>query len=421
MSLKDAVAQEGKDISLYFKTLLKWMIFATITGLVVGLVGVLVVKGIDSATYLRKECSWIIYLMPLGGLLAVFIYKINKREKDSGTNAVLGAIRNQNTIQLRTTPLIIVATIITHLVGGSAGREGAALQFGGSLGEGLGKLFKFNEKDRTLIIMCGMSAAFSAVFGVPVAAVLFPMEVVSIGIMYYSALVPCTISALVAHEVALFCGVSGERYLSPILNRSVPYTVFIVVILAILCGLLSGIFCQLLHYTHSLFEKKIPNPYIRVLVGGVILIGLTMIFGTDYNGVGSDVILRAVEEGQAAPLAFLLKMLFTVITLGVGFKGGEIVPSFFIGATFGAVIGSLTGLSPTLCAAIGMICIFCGVTNCPVASFVIAIELFSFEKALYFLIAVGITYLISGYKSLYKAQKIVYSKTEPRYINKDTE
>lgn len=421
MSLKTTVVEEGRNITLYFKTLIKWMVFATVTGIVVGLVGVFVVKGIDYATSLRKSYTWITYLMPVGGLLAVFIYKINKREKDSGTNAVLGAIRNQNTIQLRTTPLIIIATIITHLVGGSAGREGAALQFGGSLGEWLGKIFRFNEKDRTLIIMCGMSAAFSAVFGVPIAAALFPMEVVSIGIMYYSALVPCTISSLVAHEVAVLCGVKGEVYLTPIIDKSVPYTVFVIVILAILCGFLSAFFCQALHSAHHFFETKIPNQYIRVLVGGVALVLLTLIFGHDYNGVGSDVILRAVEDGEAVPWAFIIKLIFTVITLGVGFKGGEIVPSFFIGATFGALFGSVLGLSPTLCAAIGMICVFCGVTNCPITSFVIACELFSFDRALYFLIAVGITYLISGYKSLYKAQKIMYSKTEPRYINKDTE
>lgn len=421
MSYKAMAIQELKNLTLYFKTLIKWIIFATVTGICVGLVGVVVVIGINVATKYRVNHTWITYLMPVGGLLAVFIYRINKREKDSGTNAVLGAIRNQNTIQLRTTPLIIIATLITHLVGGSAGREGAALQFGGSLGEGLGKLFKFNDKDRTLIIMCGMSAAFSAVFGVPVAAVLFPMEVVSIGIMYYSALVPCTISSLVAHEVAMLCGVEGERYLSPVVNRSTPYSVLVIVILAVLSGILSGLFCQALHFTHSIFAKKIPNQYLRVIAGGVILVILTLIFGTDYNGVGSSVILKAVEDGQAVPWAFVVKIIFTVITLGVGFKGGEIVPSFFIGATFGVLVGNIFGLSPALCAAVGMICVFCGVTNCPITSFIIACELFSFDDALYFLVAVGITYLISGYKSLYKAQKIMYSKTEPTYINKDTE
>lgn len=171
----------------------------------------------------------------------------------------------------------------------------------------------------------------------------------------------------------------------------------------------------------NFLRKKLPNPYIRVVVGGTILILLTLIFGTDYNGVGSDVIKRAVEEGYALPWAFIVKLIFTVITLSVGYKGGEIVPSFFIGATLGATLGSIVGLSPSLCAAIGMICVFCGVTNCPITSFIIACELFSFERSLYFLIAVGITYLISGYKSLYKAQKIMYSKTEPKYINKETE
>ena len=347
--------------------------------------------------------------------------KCTGREKDSGTNAVLSAIRNQNQIHFRTAPLIIISTILTHLVGGSSGREGAALQFGGSLGESISKVLRFNEKDKTTLIMCGMSAAFSAVFGLPLSAVIFPIEVVSVGIMYYSALVPCTVAALVAHEVALFCGVQAVPYKLPDVGSVTVKGVIVTVVLAILCAVISMVFCQLLHSTQHLLEKTIRNKFIRIIAGSIVLIGLTMIFGTDYNGIGGNVILNAVEKGEAVPWAFILKMVFTVITLSIGFKGGEIVPSFFIGATFGAVVGHIAGFSPELCASLGLVGVFCGVTNCPLASLMIACEMFTFERAEYYLIVVGITYLISGYKSLYSSQKIVYSKTEPTFVNKETE
>lgn len=415
------LTEEKSGLAESWKAFIKWAIFGAITGVVVGLVGIFVVKGIGLATSFRKEHSWIIFLMPVAGLLSVFLYRINKKEKDTGTNAVLGAIRNQNKIYLRTAPLIITSTILTHLVGGSAGREGAALQFGGALGEGLGRLFKFNEKDRTIIIMCGVSAAFSAVFGVPIGAVVFPIEVVSVGIMYYSALVPCTISSMVAHEIARFFGLGAEAYPLEYFGHPTVKSILVTVVLSILCGFISSVFCEALHNTHSILEKKIPNQYIRVLVGSAALIVLTLIFGTDYNGAGTEVIERALTGGLVVPWAFLVKMIFTVITLSIGFKGGEIVPSFFIGATLGALVGSSLGFNPELCASIGMIGVFCGVTNTPIASLIIACELFGFEYAEYYLIAVGITYLISGYKSLYSSQKIVYAKTEPTFVNKEAE
>ena len=421
MSFEKIWKKDGKSLFDSLVALAKWIVLACITGVIVGLVGVVMVKGINFVTELRGEHSWLIFLMPVAGVISVLLYKITGREKDSGTNAVLSAIRNQNQIHFRTAPLIIISTILTHLVGGSSGREGAALQFGGSLGESISKVLRFNEKDKTTLIMCGMSAAFSAVFGLPLSAVIFPIEVVSVGIMYYSALVPCTVAALVAHEVALFCGVQAVPYKLPDVGSVTVKGVVVTVILAILCAVISMVFCQLLHSTQHLLEKTIRNKFIRIIAGSIVLIGLTMIFGTDYNGIGGNVILNAVEKGEAVPWAFILKMVFTVITLSIGFKGGEIVPSFFIGATFGAVVGHIAGFSPELCASLGLVGVFCGVTNCPLASLMIACEMFTFERAEYYLIVVGITYLISGYKSLYSSQKIVYSKTEPTFVNKETE
>ena len=180
MSFEKIWKKDGKSLFDSLVALAKWIVLACITGVIVGLVGVVMVKGINFVTELRGEHSWLIFLMPVAGVISVLLYKITGREKDSGTNAVLSAIRNQNQIHFRTAPLIIISTILTHLVGGSSGREGAALQFGGSLGESISKVLRFNEKDKTTLIMCGMSAAFSAVFGLPLSAVIFPIEVVSV-------------------------------------------------------------------------------------------------------------------------------------------------------------------------------------------------------------------------------------------------
>jgi len=421
MSFGNQAKKEGKNLLTSILALFKWVLLATVTGILVGLVGVVMVKSIGFVSDLREKHSYLICFMPVAGLIIVFLYKITGREKDSGTNAVLSAIRNSDHIHILTAPLIVVSTILTHLVGGSSGREGAALQFGGSMGEAIGNILKFDQKDRTVLIMCGMSAAFSAVFGVPLTAVIFPIEVANVGIMYYSALVPCTVSALVAHEVASFFGIKSAPYILPEVGYRNLHGIIVTVVLAVLCAVISMIFCEALHSAQHGIEKILRNKYIRIVLGSAVIIGLTFIFGTDYCGIGGGVISNAVEKGEAVPYAFLLKMVFTVLTLSIGFKGGEIVPSFFIGATFGAMLGSLLGFSPALCAALGLVAVFCGVTNCPIASLMIACELFNFNHASYFLLVVAITYLISGYRSLYKTQKIAYSKTELTYLDRDSE
>lgn len=399
----------------------KWLIFSLLTGAVVGIVGSAFNLAMNYVTGLRQEHSWLICLLPLAGLLIVWLYKLCHQEHHKGTNLVITAIRTDELIHARTAPLIFFSTLITHLCGGSSGREGAALQFGGSIGESIGRIFHFDEKDRTIIIMCGMSAAFSAVFGTPLAAVIFPMEMVSVGIMYYAALVPCTVASLTAHQISLLCGIEGEQF--RVLD--IPEFTFLntgkIGIIAILCAFLSIAFCIILHTTEQKLKKWIQNPYLRIAVCGVIIMGLTWLFGTDYNGTGMDVIRLAVEEGQVFYGAFLLKLIFTAFTLGSGYKGGEIVPSFFLGATFGCLMGHLLGISPMLCAAAGMTGVFCGVTNSPMTSLFISFELFGMEGMAYYLIVIAICYMLSGYFGLYKSQKIVYSKSEPTYINRESD
>ncbi|MBQ9603944.1 MAG: chloride channel protein, partial [Firmicutes bacterium] len=316
------------------------------------------------------------------------------------------------------TPLIFVSTIITHIFGGSAGREGAAVQIGGGLGNALGKVIKLDDFDKRMLTMCGLSSAFSAVFGTPIAAALFAMEVVSVGIMYYSALVPCAIASLTAHRIAEKLDCKGEGFHVLYITDYNFETGAKTLVVIILASLVSILFCIALKQSEVLFKKFAPNPYIRIVAGGLIIVLLTLALRTnDYNGAGIPVMERAFR-GEVNAEAWILKLLFTAITLGCGFKGGEIVPSFYIGTTFGCFLGRYLDISPSLCAAVGMIAVFCGVTNCPIASLIIAIELFGIEGIEYYLAAVAVSYMLSGYYGLYNSQKIIYSKYRTEKVDK---
>ena len=396
---------------------LRWIILAAITGFVVGGVGILFVKGLGVANAFRGEYPEIILGLPLAGLALVFLYKISNYENDKGTNLIISTLHAESQIPFRMAPLIFVATITTHLFGGSAGREGAALQLGGSIGNQLGRWFHLDEDDTRLIVMCGMSAAFSAIFGTPLAAVIFAMEVATIGSMQYAAFVPCMFASLIASAFATAMGCHAEAFTitEPIAFGIVP--ALWIVLLGLLCALISMVFCQALHTSGHFFKKHLPNPYIRIVVGALAIILLTIILQTSaYSGAGVNLIEEAFL-GEAPKTAFLWKIIFTAITLGVGFKGGEIVPSFCIGATFGCLFGSIVGLSPSLCAAVGMVAVFCGVTNSPITSLVIGFEMFGFDCMKYLLIGVAISYMLSGYTGLYSEQTILQSKYKTQTIN----
>jgi H+/Cl- antiporter ClcA len=398
----------------------KWVIFSILVGTVVGLCGTAFYYGMSYVTGLRTAHPWLIFLLPVGGLAIVGLYRVFRDEKDTGTNLVISAIHSGDELPFKMAPLIFVSTLITHLFGGSAGREGAALQMGGSIGNTLGKLFRFDEKDKHVMIMCGMSAAFSALFGTPMAAAIFPMEMVSVGVMYYIALVPCVISSLVAHGIAVYFGVANEMFLIEEIPAFGIITAVKISVLAVLCALLSILFCVILHQTEELYKHFFKNPFVRVFAGGCVVVLLTLLVGSQsYNGTGINIIEQCID-GSVRPEAFLLKMIFTAATLGAGYKGGEIVPSFFTGAAFGCLFGNLIGFSPTLCTAVGMTSVFCGVTNSPITSLLISFELFGYDGMPYFLLAISFSYMLSGYFGLYRSQKIVYSKFKTNYINKTT-
>lgn len=397
---------------------IRWGIFSAFVGLFVGAFSTLFAFCLRQVTSFRTENPWLILCLPLAGVVIVFLYGVFRYKNDKGTNMVLSSIHAEAEVPFRMAPLIFISTIITHLFGGSAGREGAALQLGGSIGQQLGKLFCFDEKDQRIVVMCGMSAAFSAIFGTPIAASIFSMEVVSVGVMYYAALVPCVFSSLVASKFANHMGIGPNVFKI----RHMPLFEVVpslkVIGLALCCAALSVVFCMALHSLGDFYRNKLKNPYIRIIVSSLVIILLTIILQTDdYMGAGVPVIQRAIQ-GNVEPLAFVWKIVFTALTLEAGFKGGEIVPSFFVGATFGCLFGHIVGISPSLCAAVGMMSVFCGVTNCPITSMLIAFELFGYHGVPFFLLGISVSYLMSGYYGLYHDQTIVYSKYKTEYINR---
>ncbi len=400
-------------------TFIRWALVALVTGLLVGGAGSLFYYSLRWATAFRQQHPQMLFLLPVAGLAIVFLYHLGKSPNPKGTNLVIQAVRADANLPGKMAPLIFLSTLLTHLFGGSAGREGAALQLGGSLGTLLGRLFRLDEAYKNIIIMCGMSAAFAALFGTPIAATIFSMELVNVGVMYYAALVPCALAAVVASMFADWVGVPPEQFHLAQIPQVNANTVIHVLVLAVLCACISILMCFALHQAEHLFARLIPNQYFRAAVGGLLIIGMVYLFGTrDYLGAGMDVVEHAICEGEATPTAFLLKILFTAVTLGAGYKGGEIVPAFFVGATFGCLVGHLIGLEPSFAAALGLVAVFCGVTNCPLTALLMSFELFGFSAPSLFLLVLAVSYMLSGYYSLYSAQKIIYGKTAPTFVDR---
>ncbi len=407
----------SEDNFLHFAA---WLCAGLAIGGVVGLVGVAFHLLLEWATEFRMENPLLLWFLPLGGLAIVLAYRFAGMEKDRGTNFILVAVRSNEPVSFKTAPLIFFSTVVTHLLGGSAGREGAALQLGGSISSSFARTWELNEKETRIMTMCGMAAGFSALFGTPLTSVIFAMEVITVGVMHYSAIVPCTVAALVASSISQSMGIAPTAFTIANIPGEITIELGVgAVTLGIASALVSILFCIAMEHTSHAYKKHIASPLLRVFIGGCLVIGLTYLVGCrDYNGAGMDIITKALN-GDAKAEAFLLKILFTAVTLGAGYKGGEIVPSFFIGATMGCVVGPLIGLPAGFAASLCMAAVFCGVTNCPLASIILCIELFGFKGAGYYALCCGISYMLSGYYGLYSEQKIMYSKVQPEFINKN--
>ncbi len=411
----------AKTIKDFLTAFLKWLIVSVLCGLIGGLIGAAFDKSVGYVARLRDVYPWLLFLLPLGGVVIVALYRLFKMDESVGTNNIINSVRTGNGVPVILAPLIFVSTVITHLCGGSAGREGAALQLGGTLGAKIGTQMKMQAKDENIAIMCGMSAVFSALFGTPVTATVLAMEVTSVGVMYYAAFLPCVFSSIIALKTSTLLGVVPFTLKIDKLPEFHVLLVAQVILIAAVCAGVSIVFCFLMKLANRYLRIYIKNQYIRAIAGGCAIIALTLLLNTrDYNGTGINIIEQAVNFGQVRPEAFALKLIFTVITISSGYKGGEIVPTFFIGATLGGLIGSLIGLDVSFAAAIGLIALFCGVTNCPIASVMLSVEVFGTAGILPFVTACAVSYMLSGYYGLYSSQKIMYSKLRAELININT-
>lgn len=400
---------------------IKWTLIASLIGGVGGGIGACFAKAVIWATAFRQGHSWTLYLMPAAGVLIVWMYCRCHEENNRGTNAVLEAVSANQEVSLATGPLIFLSTVLTHFVGGSSGREGAALQLGGSLGSLSEKLLKLGKRDRKVAVMCGMSAVFGALFGTPAAAAMFAVEVASVGEIYYAGLLPSVFSSFLGANIAHAFGVPAEAFAILNLPKFTPLTAAYTVFLGLLCALVSIGFCMLLHSAGKLYRKYIPNPYYRILAASALFILLTFLLGTrEYHG-GSMQLIEHAMEGHARYEDFLLKALFTAVALGAGFRGGEIVPTLCVGSTFGCIVGQIMGISPSFSAACGMAALFAGVTNCPISTMFIALELFGGEGMPFFAIVIAVTFALSGYYGLYSSQKFACSKTELEFAHINAE
>ena len=395
---------------------LQWFFLAIPTGLICGLVGTLFHLSVERVTELRADQPWLLFLLPAAGLLITALYKATKCE-GVGTNNVIRAVQSGEPVSILLVPAIFFGTVLTHLCGGSAGREGAALQMGGSIGGNVGTLLHLKDHDRRTATISGMAAFFSALFGTPLTAALFAMMVEDVGLTFTSAFVPAFTSALIAYGCSLAFGIAPTHFAITAPELTV-WTAFLVILLGFACAAVSRLFCGLLHFMEHKVPQLLPNPWLRVFVGGVAVIAFSYLFGVGrYNGAGMGVITAAVEQGEALPWDFLCKIFLTALTLSCGFKGGEVVPSFFVGATFGCVFGPLLGLPAGFAAAVGLVSIFCGATNALIPSILMGFELFSGAGLELIALGCGICYMLSGHHGLYSSQTFVTNKLRSEYMS----
>lgn len=394
------------------KFTLKWFLMAVIVGLAIGSASAFFLVSLDWTTHFRENHPWLIWFLPLGGLAVGAIYHYFGQDVAKGNNQLIEEIQHpEKTIPFKMMPLILLTTLLTHLVGGSAGREGTAVQMGGAIADFFTKPLKFNDLDRKILLMMGISAGFASVFGTPLAGTIFALEVAFIGKVRYDAILPSLFSALAAdYTCQELWHVGHTHYAIP----EVPHLAISAILWAMLAGILFGLvgmlFAKSTHFWSNLFKNEITYPPLRPVIGGVLLAILFFAVGTSkYNGLGVPVIVESFSE-KLPFYDFLAKIFFTSLTLGSGFKGGEVTPLFYIGATMGNALTNFIPLPIALLAGMGFVGVFAGASNTPIACTLMGIELFGAESAIYLALACVMAYSFSGHSGIYSAQKIGVGK-----------
>lgn len=386
--------------------LLKWLFICLLVGFAVGTASAFFLISLDFLTHFRDEQNWPFLLLPLMGLLIGFVYYHFGKSVSKGNNQILDELyAPRGIIPFRMAPLVLFGTLATHFVGGSAGREGTAVQMGSAIADQFTKAFKLSATDRRIILICGISAGFASVFGTPLAGAVFALEVLLVGRMRYEAILPSFLAAVIADYACLQWGAHHTDYsisLVPDFNLSI---LLLTLSVGAVFGLCARIFSFSVQRFSSLFQSLISFPPLRPFIGGIILLGIFWLIGTRYAGLGIPVIVESFETASV-PQDFLLKIILTAITLSAGFKGGEVTPLFFIGATLGSALSLVVPLPVGLMAGMGFVAVFAGATNTPIACTLMGIELFGSEPGIYLALACVSAYLFSGHSGIYSSQII---------------
>jgi len=410
------------------KHLLKWTLITIPVALFAGSVIALFLWLLEKVTVIRWHHPWLLFLLPVAGILIYLSYYFGGKKAEAGNNLIVDEIHKPGGgVPFRMAPLVLITTVVTHLFGGSAGREGTAVQIGGSIASWIGKKLKLDKADTKILLMTGVAAGFGAVFGTPLTGAIFALEVITVGKINHKALLPCFIASILADIVCKQWGIHHTQYTIAFKNIltdangmfHMNWVLLASVILGgVLFGLASYLFSELSHTIKNYSQRFIAKKWLIPFIGGLIIIGLTYLVGTDsYLGLGVDnpdpnavSILSCFKAGGAGYFSWFWKLLFTAITLSMGFKGGEVTPLFFIGAALGNAVAMLTGAPVDLMAGLGFIGVFAGATNTPIACTLMGVELFGGENAIYFAIACFTAYYFSGHTGIYSAQRLGFSK-----------
>ena len=371
------------------KTFLKWLLIGSLIGIFIGGVIAIFLKSLEWATDYRVNHGFILFLLPIGGALVSFLYHKFGRNSVKGNNLIIENINDYcGDVPLRMVPLVFFGTVVTHFFGGSAGREGTGVQIGASIAETIGKLLKLNKEDSKIMLMAGVSGGFFA--------------------------------SIMGNEIVKILGVHHSHY--KVLGvPDISVIIILKVIISAICfGLASRLFSELTHKLKGLFSKKFKNTSLKSFVGGCIVILLVYLIGSrKYLGLSLPLLSEAFD-GHVSPFDFLGKLIFTSITLGAGYQGGEVTPLFVIGSTLGNTLSGILNLSPSFLASLGLVGVFAGATNTPIASFVLGIELFGVDGATYLFMACAISYIFSGHTGIYSSQKIGVSKSNLINLSNDS-
>ncbi|WP_348800312.1 chloride channel protein [Flavobacterium adhaerens] len=396
---------ESKNTTQLMLITLKWFLICGLIGIFSGSASAFFLVALEYVTQIRIHNFWIIWLLPLGGLLIGYLYYYSDPKITKGNNLLLEEYHKpEKKIPFLMAPLVLLGTLITHLFGGSAGREGTAVQMGGAIADLCTPLFTLNQKDRRVLIILGISAGFASVFGTPIAGAIFALEIVYFSKINIKSIFLSFLVAFIAYFTVEFWDVKHTHYAIPIIPPMSFTNLFWVIIVSILFGLAALLFSRTTHFWGKLFSKNIKYPPLRPFIGGLILALIIFISNnTKFIGLGVPEIVSAFTISNNS-YDFLLKILFTGFTLGAGFKGGEVTPLFFVGATLGSALSTIVPLPIALLAGMGFVAVFSGATHTPIACTVMGIELFGYECGLYIGVACIVAYFSSGTIGIYKSQ-----------------